>query len=136
MRRVFLRKEEIPALFAGVLRGDPVAMRRILGARRAGRVGVALAAAGVLAWLPEATPVALAIAQVVIAWPGAALSRPPLSWLEYQRLSLWPAGAALLVSAPLRALPGVGAPVAVLLWLGAHLWLWRALRRGLDAEVG
>jgi hypothetical protein len=132
MRRVFLRVEEIPRLFAGLLRGEPVAMRRILGARRAGRVGALLAALGVLAWLGEPAIFGLAIGQLAIALPGAALSRPPLSWLEYQRLSLWLAGAALLAAAPLHAAPALAPHGVWLLWLGSHLWLWRALRRGLD----
>jgi hypothetical protein len=132
MRRVFLQVDEIPGLFAGVLRGEPVAMRRILGARRAGRVGALLGALGALAWLGEPALAGLCLGQLAIALPGAALSRPPLTWLEYQRLSLWLAGAALLAAAPLRAAPALAPHGVWLIWLAAHLWLWRGLRAGLD----
>ena len=131
MRRVFLRSEEIPSLFAGVVRGDPVAMRRILGARRAGRVGVVLGAVGALLAVPLPALPWLLAAQAAIGLPGAALARPPLGWLEYQRLSLWLAGAALLLAAPLRALAPHALVWTALAWLGAHLLLCRHLRSGL-----
>lgn len=132
MRRVFLHAHEMPVLLVGLVRGEPVALRRALGARRAGRVGVLLGVMGLLlAVPPEAAPWLIA-GQLALGFPGAAVSRPPLSWLEYQRLSLWLAGAALIAAAPLRLLPAAALPLITLSWLAAHLWLWRHLRRGLD----
>ncbi len=131
MRRVFLQNREIPALLAGVTRGDAVAMRRVLGARRAGRVGVALGLAGLLLTVPLAGMPWLVGGQLLLGVPGGALGRPPLSWLEYERLSLWLAGAALLAVAPLRPFLPEVLPLAIGGALAAHLWLWRCLRRGL-----
>ena len=134
MRRAFLRAQEIPALVIGVARGKPVAMRRVLGARRAGRVGVALALLGVLLAVPAHAVGWLAAAQLAIGLPAAALSRPPLAWLEYQRLSFWLVGSALISAAPFR-LGGeaVALPAVALFWLAAHLWLVHRLRRGLGS---
>ncbi len=132
MRRFFLRANEIVPLIAGVARGQPVALRRVLGARRAGRVGVALGVAGLLLAVPGAAAPWFIAAQVALGFPGAAVSRPPLRWLEYERLSLWLAGAVLIGVAPVRLFSSHALAVAALAWLGAHLWLWRSLRRGLE----
>ena len=47
-RRVFLAPNEVPGLMLGALLGESVAFRRILGARRAGRIGLALVASAYL----------------------------------------------------------------------------------------
>ncbi len=101
---MFLRTSELPGLLIGVPRGDPVALRRVMGARRAGRVALLLGLAGLALGAPLELWLALAAGQIVIAWPGARISRPRLSWLEYQRVSLWLGGSALIALAPVRAL--------------------------------
>ena len=131
MRRVFLENGEVPALLVGVARGDRVAMRRVLGARRGGRVGVALGLLGLLlAVSPDWMAWAIGV-QLLLGLPGGRLARPRLSWLEYERLSLWLVGAALIAVAPLRPFLPEIAPLALGGVLAAHLWLWRSLRRGL-----
>ena len=135
-RRVFLRAQEVPALLVGVARGDPAAMRRVLGARRGGRVGMILGLLGLLLAVPGDSAPWLVAAQLALGVPGAALARPRLAWLEYERLSLWLAGSCLIAVAPLRALlPLASLPAASLALLAAHLWLLRSLRRGLGAPL-
>ena len=131
MRRVFLQNHEIPTLLAGVAQGDAVAMRRVLGARRGGRVGVALGLTGLLLAVPLAAMPWLVGGQLLMGVAGGAVARPRLSWLEYERLSLWLAGAALIAVAPLRPFLPEVLPLAAGGALAAHLWLWRSLRRGL-----
>ena len=125
----------MPALVAGVARGDQVALRRVLGGRRAGRIGVMFGLAGLLLAIPLDAMAWMVGAQLLIAFAGAALARPPLSWREYQRLSLWLAGAALIVFAPLRLTPVSSLPVFALVWLGAHGLLGTYLRRGLGESL-
>ena len=131
MRRVFLRAQEVPALLVGVARGDSAAMRRVLGARRGGRVGVILGLLGLLLAVPAGAVPWLVAGQLALGFPGAVLARPRMAWLEYERLSLWLAGAALIAVAPLRALLPLASVLAAVALLAAHLWLLRSLRRGL-----
>ena len=132
-RRVFVARAEVPGLLRGVLAGDGVALRRVLGARRGGRYGVLLALAGALLAIPvEALAVPLAC-HAVLSLAGHFVGRAPrLGPWEYQRVALWALALPLFAAAPLRWL-GVGG-LAVVLAVGvAHGLLWRGLRRGLDA---
>lgn len=135
MRRVFLQMNEVLPLLVGVARGDPVALRRVLGARRAGRIGLAIGLAGLLLAVPRSAWPLLVALQLVAGLPGAALARPRLGFLQYQRLSLWIAGSALLAAAPLRAAGIPALAVSSALWFAAHLLLWRHLRRGLEGPA-
>ena len=131
-RRVFLRAAEVPALIAGVLRGDAVAMRRVLGARKAGRVAVALGVVGLLFAVPWPAAAWLIGVQVVLGFAGGRVGKPALGWLAYQRLLLWLAGPLLIAAALLRLLwPDEAAVTALVAVVGANLWLARNLRRGL-----
>jgi hypothetical protein len=132
-RRVFLENAEVPALVIGALRGDRVALRRILGARRGGRVGVALGAAALLLAAPlHAVPLLIA-AHLAAAVAIGALTRPVsgVSAREAMRLASWPALPLLLAVAPLQLLWASALP-ALLAIAGASLALWSGLRRGLD----
>ncbi len=133
-RRVFVEAHEVPGLVFGALRGDAVALRRILGARRGGRIGViaGLIALG-LAAPPRAWP-ALAAAHIALAlgvW-AATRGRTGLGVRELLRLSLWPAFPLVVLVAPLRlAWPDGAVPALGALALAGGLLL-RALARGLD----
>lgn len=131
-RRVFLQGGEIPGVLAGVLAGRPAALRRVLGARRAGRIAVAAGVAGWLLAVPDTAHLAATLAvQLALGVPGARACTPALTWRAYQRLSLWLVAPALVAAAPLRfALEGAAWPAWIAV-LAAHLWLWRHLRRGL-----
>jgi hypothetical protein len=129
-RRVFLEWAEVPGLVLGVARGDASACRRVLGARRGGRVGVLLALAA-LALAAPSRRAALAAAVlhvgfglVVGLWnrrTGGHTTK------QVQRLALWtaltPAGVAALAR-PLAA--GSALPLAAAVLAGQAL-LWRAL---------
>ena len=59
-RRVFISAGEVPHLLTGAVLGRPVALRRLLGARRAGRYGLAATLICALAALPaDLLPLAL-----------------------------------------------------------------------------
>jgi hypothetical protein len=128
MRRVFLRNGEIPELLAGVATGKPAALRRILGARRGGRVGVALGIAGLLLAFPVAYMPWVAAAQLALGFAGV-LARPSLDWREYERLSLWAAGAVLIATSVIRLVADIPATHAALALAAHAVLLWR-LRRG------
>jgi hypothetical protein len=128
-RRVFLRRDELAGLLRGALVGEPTALRRILGARLAGRFGFALWGVGLLLAVPRPELVGM------VAW-HAALSLAVWSWAraretrlrEVLRLSTWPVGVLLLVAGPLRWLdPTPWAPVLAI--AAGHLLLVRGLRR-------
>jgi hypothetical protein len=133
MRRVFLTVGEVPGLVVGVLKGDPVALRRILGARRGGRFGTLLFAVGLLLAFPLRWVVVGAVLQIITvpllrAWPPAGAG---LSFVERLRLSLWTTGPALVVAGVALSL-WVGGPVPGLLGLGVgQAILIRGLRSGL-----
>lgn len=130
MRRTFLGWRELPALWLGVARGRPAALRRVIGARYGGRAGLVLGALGLLLGVRPALWPWLVAAQLAIAMPAARLARPPLAWLAYQRVSLWLAGSALVLCAALALLGARADAWTVALWLGAHAWLVLCLRRG------
>ena len=118
----------------GAALGHPVALRRLLGARRAGRYGIGATLIAAAAALPaELLPLAL-IAHLVASALGMLLanSEAALQAMQYQRLSLWVLAPVLAGLATLR-LFGEAAPLTSCTAIGfAHLLLWRGMRRGLD----
>jgi hypothetical protein len=132
-RRTFLEAREVPGLVIGSLRGELPALRRIVGARRGGRIGVALAALGLALAAPPRAIVPSALLTVALALLGRLLGRRRhgLSSREYLRIVGWLAAPLWLLAAPLRAVdpdaiaPGVFGAVI------ANLLLWRNLRGGL-----
>lgn len=130
-RRVFLENREIPRLVRGTALGDPVACRRVLGARRGGRVGFMLALAGLALAAPSLR--AAAIAAIVHVGLGLlvglrARRRTGQRTREVQRLALWtvltPLGVAVLAR-----LVGFGSDqILVAAAIVGQLLLLRALR--------
>ncbi len=134
VRRLFLMPREIPSLVLGALRGDPVALRRILGARRAGRTGLALALIALALAVPTPAAALLVVVlhlflalYVVIPRPGSL----PLTVFQELLLSLWTAAPAMAVLASLRLVwPESWLPALAAVLLG-HLLVMRGLRGGL-----
>jgi hypothetical protein len=129
-RRVFLEAHELPALVLGVALARPWAARRVLGARRGGRVGALLALLGLALAAPSrasALAAALLHGALGLALGLANRRRGGHTTREVQRLALWtvltPLGVAALARpfAAGSALPLVAAAVA------GQLLLWRAL---------
>jgi len=129
-RRVFLEWPEVPRLVLGVARGDSAACRRVLGARRGGRLGVVLALAALALAAPSreaalaAAALHVGLGLVVGLWNrriGGHTTK------QVQRLALWtaltPAGVAALAR-PLAA--GSALPLFAAV-LAGQLVLWRAL---------
>jgi len=133
-RRVFISAGEVPRLMVGAALGRPVALRRLLGARRAGRYGVIATLITAAAALPaELLPLAL-ITHVAASALGMLLanSEAGLGVIDYQRLSLWGLTPVLAGLAALR-LFGEAAPLTSCAAIGfAHLLLWRGMRGGLS----
>jgi hypothetical protein len=130
-RRVFVERREIAGLVLGTARGDAVACRRVLGARRGGRIGFALALAGLALAAPSLRGALLAALVHVVLGLLVGLRARAKSFQttrEVQRLALWtvltPLGVALLAR-----LAGFGAPWQVIAAACAgQLLLLRALR--------
>ncbi len=130
-RRVFVERREIPGLVIGTARGDAVACRRVLGARRGGRIGFALALLGLALAAPSPRVALLAaLAHVVLGLVVGlrARARSHHTTREVQRLALWtvltPLGVAVLCR-----LSGFGAPWQLYAAaLAGQLLLLRALR--------
>jgi hypothetical protein len=124
----------VPGLLVGAVRGDQPAMRRILGGRKGGRYGIALAALGLAIAVPWRAAPLIALLGLLGAGLGAALQRGPhrLGFRDYLRLSLWIVAPLLLLAAPARIheldslAPGLFGVIA------GHALLWRNLKRGLD----
>ncbi len=132
-RRVFLRANEVPGLLLGVGRADPVAQRRVLGARRGGRIGLALGLVALALAVPDWTTAAgLALLHLASTLGlGFVGGRTPLGELQRLRLSLWTGAPPLLLAAAFRLIwPESLAPGLAGLVVG-QLLLYRALRRGL-----
>ena len=129
---MFLEWHEVPGLAVGALRGDAVALRRIVGARRAARIGALLSAVGLLAAAPLATFVPLALGHLLVAlgaW-GATQNRSGARPREALRLSLWCVALPLIVAVPLRLFwPDSALPATAAILVG-NAFLWRALGRG------
>jgi hypothetical protein len=132
-RRVFVEAREVPGLVRGALRGDAVALRRILGARRAGRIGVFAGVVSLALAAPRDAWLALAVVHVAIALAVGAATRPRarLGAREALRVSLWPAFPLVALAAPLRLLwPDSPVPALLAIVLASAL-LWRGLARGI-----
>ena len=132
-RRLFLVGSEVPGLLAGSLRGDAVALRRILGARRGGRIGAGLALASLALAVPSVGVATATFALwVMLCAVGARLYREAsgLGLRPWLRLSLWTTAPALLAAALLRFTGAAGVLPAVAVVAGYAL-LWRGVRRGL-----
>jgi hypothetical protein len=129
-RRVFLETHELPGLVVGTALGDAAACRRVLGARRGGRVGVSLSLAALALAAPSlraalgASALHLALALAV----GLANRRIGMHTTgEVQRLALWTVVTPLCGAALARALAGPSALALGLAVLAGQALLWRAL---------
>lgn len=133
-RRVFVEPAEIPRLCASVLCGERAALRRVLGARRAGRIGAVGGLIALLFAAPWTAAPALATLHGALALGVGWVTRhsAALSAREVLRLSTWPAAALLLLAALVRLLAPHSAVPALLAILCANALLWRAVRHGLD----
>ena len=131
-RRVYLEWREGPGLYAGALRGESIALRRLLGARKGGRIGVTLGLASLLAAAPLDSLGWLLGLHVALGLGVGALTHAEtgLGPRQALRLSLWPAAPLLLLAVPFRPL-AMEVPAFVAVAVG-QLLLWRGLRRGLD----
>jgi hypothetical protein len=127
VRRAFLDARELPRLCWGALSGSDVALRRILGARRAGRVGVLGAALALCAAVPPRDLWVMGAAHALLSLG----SRPWLGVLgakQQQRLVLWLAAPLLAAAALARALGAPPLAPALLALVAAHALLARHLR--------
>ena len=130
-RRVYVERREILGLVLGTARGDAVACRRVLGARRGGRIGFALALAGLALAAPSLRVALLAaFVHVVLGLLVGLRARAKSlqTTREVQRLALWtvltPLGVAMLAR-----FTGLGAAwQCVAAALAGQLLLLRALR--------
>ena len=132
-RRVFLRAAEVPGLLLGVCRADPVAQRRVLGARRGGRTGLVLGLASLALAVPDwSTALGLALLHLACTIGLRFVGRlTPLRELQRLRLSLWSGAPPLLLAAAFRLIwPESPLPALAGLVVG-QLLLYRALRRGI-----
>jgi hypothetical protein len=112
---VFLERGEIAGLAIGTARGEPVACRRVLGARRGGRVGFVLALGGLALAAPDARTALLAallhVGLGLLVGLGSR-RRTGHTTREVQRLALWTVLTPLGVAAIAR-LAGFGSPQLV-----------------------
>ncbi len=134
-RRVFLRASEVPGLLLGVCRAEPVAQRRVLGARRGGRIGLFLGLVALALAVPDwSTAGGLALLHLVSTFGlGRVGGLSPLGELQRLRLSLWTGAAPLLLAAALRLIWAESLVPALAGLVAGQLLLYRALRRGLGA---
>ncbi len=132
-RRLFLMAHEVPALLAGSLRGEAVALRRILGARKGGRIGAALALGALALAAPGLQAAGLAVTLwLFLCMLGTVIYRSSsgLSLREWLRLTLWTGAPMLLVAALVRLVwPGSALPVLAAVVIG-HALLSRGVRSG------
>lgn len=130
-RRVFVERREIPGLVLGTARGDAAACRRVLGARRGGRIGFALALAGLALAAPSLRmAVAAALVHVALGLLVGLRARAKSfqTTREVQRLALWTVLTPLGVAGLVR-IAGFGAPWQLFASAFAgQLLLLRALR--------
>lgn len=108
-RRVFLEAHEIPALILGTARGEPAAGRRVLGARRGGRIGVGLALGALALAAPTAGAALGATAlhvALALALGLANRRRRSHTTREVQRLAVWTVVTPLCAAALARPFAG------------------------------
>jgi hypothetical protein len=133
-RRLFLENHEVPGLLLGSLRGERVALRRVLGARRGGRIGSALALLALLAASAPSTGLfgAALVLWIALCGLGRAVAHRAsgLRLHEWLRLTLWTAAPALLGAALLRGLLPSAWLTLVAVAVACAL-SWRGVRRGL-----
>jgi hypothetical protein len=130
-RRVFVERREIPGLVIDTARGDAVACRRVLGARRSGRIGLTLALAGLALSAPSLRAALLAalihVSLGLLVGIGAR-RRSFHRTREVQRLAVWTVLTPLGVAVLARLL-GFGSPwLCVAAAIVGQLLLVRALR--------
>ena len=105
-RRAFLEAYEIPALVLGVARAEPAACRRVLGARRGGRIGLCAALLALAVAAPSLRfAVEMAALHVVLTLLSGLAVRRHRSHTtrEVQRLALWAVVTPTCVAALARA---------------------------------
>jgi hypothetical protein len=130
-RRVFLETHELPGLVAGTALGDAAACRRVLGARRGGRVGVILALAALALAAPSVRQALTASALHVVLTLVLGLVNRRIGMhttREVQRLALWTVLTPLCIAALARPLLGSSPAALGLAVLAGQVLLWRALR--------
>src|SRR5687767_4426720 len=105
-RRFFVVTAEFPGLLFGVLRGEPVALRRAIGARGAGRWGIALSLVALAGAAPAQSLVRLLGAHAALSLAGwlAVRARSAVALRQHQRILLWACPLPLLGAALLRGL--------------------------------
>jgi len=129
-RRSFIESRELPGLLVGVALGRETALRRALGARKAGRIGAALAAALALAAASDRRAAILGLASYACFAGLAALRHRRRGFGGYRtaRLLLWTLPAPLLAALFARVL-GIRSPLLLPLAVaGAWLLLEHGLR--------
>jgi hypothetical protein len=130
-RRVFVELHELPALVIGTALGAPAACRRVLGARRAGRIGVLLALFA-LAFAARSWAAALlaVVLQMALSLALGLFNRGSggHTTREVQRLAVWTAVTPLCVAALTRLAWGASDSLLYLAVAAGQLLLLRALR--------
>jgi len=129
-RRVFLETHELPALVAGAALGDAAACRRVLGARRGGRIGVGLALLALALAAPSLRAALGACALHVAATLALGLANRRVgahTTREVQRLALWTVVIPLCVVALARVALGPSVLALALAVLAGQALLWRGL---------
>jgi hypothetical protein len=136
-RRFFVVTAEFPGLLFGVLRGEPVALRRIIGARGAGRWGIALSIVALLGAAPAHALGSLLGAHALLSLAGwlAVRSRSSVALRQHQRLLLWACPLPLLASATLRGLGSAWPALAALVLAHARLALLLRRARALGPDA-
>jgi hypothetical protein len=130
-RRVFVEGHELVGLVIGTARGDAVACRRVLGARRGGRLGFGLALLGLGLAAPGVRVALAAAALHVVLGLGVGLfarRRSGHRTREVQRLALWTVLTPLGVAALARLLGFGSARLCFAAALVGQVLLVRALR--------
>jgi hypothetical protein len=136
-RRNFIQTRELPGLLRGAALGRAAALRRVLGARRGGRLGAALAALPLVLASPDAPAAAAALAAYFCLAALTAARRHQRGFGGYRslRLLLWTVPAPLLLAALARALGSGSRLLPSLAVLVGWLLLERGLRGGLADPV-
>ncbi len=132
-RRAFLGPGEIPKLLLGSLTGRASDLRRIVGARRAGRIGGVFAVvSGTLAFGTAGLPAGL-LGYALLCAPGLVLASrwAELSAPGYLRVSAWALSLPLLAAAAVRIAAGGGSSAGWVALAAGHVLLWHGLRGGL-----
>lgn len=132
-RRNFIEIRELPALLVGAALGRAAALRRVLGARRGGRIGAALAALLAALASPDALAAAAAVGAYFCLAALTATRHHRMGFGGYRslRLLLWTATAPLLLAALARALGSQSRLLPPLALLVGWILLERGLRGGL-----